>query len=270
MRSCSQFHLERGSLLPGSAPDCRRFLFWDFKRPWPAKIEKLARVEVYAPEIRRLGAKLLLSHSDHGLVRAIEWRASGTRGGKFPSMEEALAFFESDDVTPQAELFAVCAHGSRDTCCGKLGPGVAAALARAGAEVIEVSHPGGHRFAPTTLTFPEFRCYGHLTRDNAAEFLRRQRAGEFQPEHYRGPMYLGKFAQVAEAALWEFCARSGDQMPEIREVEVEEPDHVQLRTDQGVFVVRLVQQVFRGPASCGEEDDEMREFRAATIAHVNS
>lgn len=261
MRSCSQFHRERGSLLPGSAPECRRWLFWDRPRPWPPKIEKLAEVESWGPDLKRLGAKLLFSHATHARVRAWEWRDGQARGGKFDSLEEALAFFESEESAPADELFAVCAHGSRDTCCGRYGPGVAAALARAGAEVIEVSHPGGHRFAPTTLAFPEFRCYGNLSPEQVPAFLERQRAGLYQPEHYRGPLWLGKSGQVAEAAVWRVTGRP----PRAARVAGSEGEELWLETAASRFQVRLETVPFQGPASCGEEDGEMFEQRVLSV-----
>lgn len=261
MRPCSQFHRERGSLLPGSAPECTRWLFWDRPRPWPARIEKLAEVELWGPDIKRLGAKLLFSHATQARVRAWEWRAGQARGGTFESLEQALAFFETEGAAPAPELFAVCSHGSRDTCCGRYGPGVAAALARAGADVIEVSHPGGHRFAPTTLAFPEFRCYGNLSPEEVPAFLERQRAGIYQPEHYRGPLWLGKAGQVAEAAVWRVSGRS----PRDARVAHLEGDLVQLETAAGSFEVRLEATSFQGPASCGEEDGEMLEQRVLSV-----
>lgn len=260
MRSCSEFHRRRGSLLPGSAPESLRWVFVDRMRPWPAKIEKLSEVEVWGPELKRLGVKLLLSHSRHGVVRAVERRGDVTRGGKFASVEEALAFFESSEVSRQGELFAVCTHGSRDTCCGTLGPGVAAALTHSGAEVLECSHPGGHRFAPTTLAFPEFRCYGHLTAEDVPRFLERQRAGEFQAEHYRGAMYLSKRGQVAEAAVWAAQARLGGSR-----VLEEHPDRVRLEARQ-VWDVFLEVLVFQGFQSCGDDDEELRELRATRVS----
>lgn len=262
MRSCTEFHRARGSLLPGSAPECLRWLFVDRKRPWPPKIEKLAEVEIYAPELKRLGAKLLFSHSLHGVVRAVERRGELTRGGRFGSVEQALAFFESDAPAEQGELFAVCTHGSRDTCCGTFGPAVAAALAGAGAEVLEVSHPGGHRFAPTILAFPEFRCYGSLTAADVPVFLERQRTGSFQPRHYRGAMYLSKRGQVAEAAVWATVPTFGASR-----VLEEEPARVRLQSMEGpIWQAQLEELVFRGFQSCGDEDEELRELRATSLS----
>lgn len=55
--------------------------------------------------------------------------------------------------------FLVCVHGSRDVCCGTLGPACARQLSSEGT-VWEVSHLGGHRYAPTFWHLPSWRVYG--------------------------------------------------------------------------------------------------------------
>ncbi len=251
---CSRFHRERGSLLPGSAPECRRWVVLPHQRPWPAKIEKLAQVSALGPDLKRLGAKLLLAHSSEGGARAIEWREGAVRGGRFATAEEALLFLEGSAPGRQEELFLVCTHGSRDGCCGQLGPPVARALEMLGAPVLECSHPGGHRFAPTTLTFPEFGCYGQLTPDDVPAFLERQREGMFQPAHYRGALYLDKLSQVAEAAVWELAG----SRPRVS-------GRDGLRVELEGVIVQLDPIEFQGIPSCGDEPETMVEHRVAGI-----
>ncbi|MCE7873922.1 sucrase ferredoxin [bacterium CPR1] len=240
--------------MPGSAPECRRLLVLSHPRPWPARVEKLAVVEMLGPELKRLGAKLLLAHAPDGRARAIEWRDGVVRGDRFASAEEALAFLEGTSSRMQEELFLVCCHGSRDACCGQLGPPVARALELLGAEVLECSHPGGHRFAPTTLTFPEFGCYGNLTPDDVPAFLERQREGMFQPAHYRGALYLDKLCQVAEAGVWE---ETGSR-PRVA-------GRDGLRVEAQGLVVQLEPIEFEGIPSCGDEPEAMLEHRVAGI-----
>jgi hypothetical protein len=58
----------------------------------------------------------------------------------------------------------VCTNGRRDRCCALLGRPLAAELAaddRHG--VWEISHIGGHRFAPTSLVLPHGYAYGRTT-----------------------------------------------------------------------------------------------------------
>lgn len=64
----------------------------------------------------------------------------------------------------------VCTHGMRDKCCARFGQPFfrdAAHSAKQGTlpntRIWKVSHIGGHRFAPTAISFPDGRYYGRLT-----------------------------------------------------------------------------------------------------------
>ncbi len=64
----------------------------------------------------------------------------------------------------------VCTHGMRDKCCARFGqPFFKNAIQKAkqgdlpNTRVWKVSHIGGHRFAPTAISFPDGRYYGRLT-----------------------------------------------------------------------------------------------------------
>jgi len=85
------------------------------------------------------------------------------------------------------ELF-VCTHGKRDKCCGSLGTRLFEALeGRSDLEgrVRRTSHTGGHRFAPTVLSFPDGYAWAHID----TPYLGRQLgagAGELAGAHCRG------------------------------------------------------------------------------------
>jgi hypothetical protein len=85
------------------------------------------------------------------------------------------------------ELF-VCTHGKRDTCCGSLGTRLFEALdgrSELAGQVRRTSHTGGHRFAPTVLTFPDGYAWAHVD----TPYLGRQLgagAGELARAHCRG------------------------------------------------------------------------------------
>lgn len=60
-------------------------------------------------------------------------------------------------------LYLVCAHESRDRCCGLRGGPVYQRLREiAGDAVWQTSHLGGHRFAATLLWLPYGVCYGRV------------------------------------------------------------------------------------------------------------
>lgn len=73
----------------------------------------------------------------------------------------------------------VCTHGRRDVCCGSLGTTLHGELTTAladepGVRLWRTSHTGGHRFAPTALTFPDGYGWAHLDVRTARHLVRRE------------------------------------------------------------------------------------------------
>lgn len=122
---------------------------------------------------------------------------------------------------PAADIL-LCTHGTRDSCCGKRGAGLAVQLAESGvldgANLWRTSHMGGHRFAPTFLVLPEGTSWGFADLDLVTRVLRRD--GEFTAvaRHYRGCTGLGSpqvqaiEAEVLRQAGWPLlgAARTGE------------------------------------------------------------
>ena len=112
---------------------------------------------------------------------------------------------EVDDA-PSAEVL-VCTHGRRDQCCGSLGTSMfeelAHVVAASGASVRRqrISHTGGHRFAPTAITFPDGYAWGHLDAELTDLLVRRaEPPARFAP-HCRGSaLFAGGPAQAADRA----------------------------------------------------------------------
>lgn len=94
-------------------------------------------------------------------------------------------------------LHLVCTHGKRDRCCALRGMPIFHALAAAGADVWQTSHLGGHRFAATSVRFPDGYAFGYLTVEHVASLL-----DEAVPlEIARGRVSLDEPTQAAELAL---------------------------------------------------------------------
>ncbi|RAG82576.1 sucrase ferredoxin [Streptacidiphilus pinicola] len=99
-------------------------------------------------------------------------------------------------------LAFVCTNGRRDRCCALLGRPLASELAAAGhAQVWEVTHLGGHRFAPTMLVLPYGFTYGRLTAPTAKEILDATHRGRVVPEFCRGRSSWDRPGQAAELAV---------------------------------------------------------------------
>ena len=103
----------------------------------------------------------------------------------------------------------ICTHASHNECCGIYGyPFYQAAIAHIQqlglAQQVkpwQISHIGGHRFAPTLIDFPQGRYYGNLD-ESSLQCLLKQR-GAIAPllSTYRGWSLLPKPLQILEAEL---------------------------------------------------------------------
>jgi hypothetical protein len=115
-------------------------------------------------------------------------------------------------ASPQQDVL-ICTHGSHDQCCARYGKPfylAAAKLVQAN-EQVQVwcsSHFGGHRFAPTAITFPDGRYYARLTIDGLQAILLRQMDRTVVRSMYRGWGILPPALQVVEQQLLE---RLGDR-----------------------------------------------------------
>ncbi|WP_030381620.1 MULTISPECIES: sucrase ferredoxin [unclassified Streptomyces] len=99
-------------------------------------------------------------------------------------------------------LALVCTNGKRDRCCAVLGRPLATELAAAGVPGIwEVTHLGGHRFAPTVLVLPYGYAYGRATAPLVQEALRGVREGRIVLEGCRGGSAWERPGQAAELAV---------------------------------------------------------------------
>ena len=104
-------------------------------------------------------------------------------------------------------VLLVCTNGRRDACCAvRARPVAEAAHAAAPDNVWEVSHIGGHRFAPTAIHLPSGQTFGRLTGDTAAALATASTSSPANPvvqqlfssTTHRGRIDLEPVAQVAE------------------------------------------------------------------------
>jgi len=121
---------------------------------------------------------------------------------------DALERFDASRVQHDGEVvdLLVCTHGRRDTCCGGPGTTMFEALAARDRSAHGVtvrtwrtSHLGGHRFAPTMVSFPDAYAWAHLDVGTAVRIgLRDGDASELAPRCRGRSTVPGGAAQVAE------------------------------------------------------------------------
>lgn len=99
----------------------------------------------------------------------------------------------------------VCTHGSRDVCCGSDGTALYQALTARdlpGVRVWRTSHTGGHRYAPTAVTFPDGRAWAWVDADLLAGIATRSVDPTEAARHDRGGAALDDpFRQAADTAV---------------------------------------------------------------------
>ncbi|MEM1239549.1 MAG: sucrase ferredoxin [Cyanobacteria bacterium P01_H01_bin.26] len=114
----------------------------------------------------------------------------------------------SQTLSGQRHLM-VCTHASHNECCGLYGypfyQDTILAIQQLGltqqVQPWQISHIGGHRFAPTLIDFPQGRYYGNLDRASLLCLLKQQGTIEPLLATYRGWSLLPKPLQILEAEL---------------------------------------------------------------------
>ena len=114
----------------------------------------------------------------------------------------------------------ICTHGTRDRCCGSMGTRLWMAAERRlpGVHLWRTSHTGGHRFAPTAMTFPEGGCWAHLDEEVLFGLVDRTLPAVTAATHLRGCTAFEPSLQVADREVfasrgWEWlaCTRFGNE-----------------------------------------------------------
>ncbi|MEL6381317.1 MAG: sucrase ferredoxin [Cyanobacteria bacterium J06626_18] len=113
-------------------------------------------------------------------------------------------------IRPDQRHLMICTHASHNECCGTYGyPFYQQAIAhiqRLGLtqhiHPWQISHIGGHRFAPTLIDFPQGRYYGHLDEASLQCLLKQEGAIAPLLSTYRGWSLLPKPLQILEGELF--------------------------------------------------------------------
>jgi hypothetical protein len=111
-------------------------------------------------------------------------------------------------TTRPTQDILICTHGSHDRCCAR-GENPfyiqARRMLRSLPDDIQVwrsSHFGGHRFAPTAITFPDGRVYARLDLFSLKSLLTRSGNVALINPIYRGSSLLPEELQSLERSLF--------------------------------------------------------------------
>jgi hypothetical protein len=98
----------------------------------------------------------------------------------------------------EPQIFLVCTHAKRDTCCARQGNPVYQAI-REWSYVWETSHLGGCRFAANMLSLPNGLLFGQVSPGAARKIVESNRIDALEClEHLRGRSNYARHIQAAE------------------------------------------------------------------------
>lgn len=229
MDTCTTASRDLDEPLAGTAATARTWLLIEQPGPWGAKALSSSHLD---PEVGRAleaaadgtGVRVALirrpgRHADFHAVHHRQVYVAHTvpgntwlRGTTVESPEELLrldfaalgegrhgGFGAAHEGGP---LALVCTNGKRDRCCALLGRPLASELAASeGPGVWEVTHLGGHRFAPTLLVLPYGYAYGRSSAAGVKGILAEVRAGRIALRGCRGNSAWERPGQAAELAV---------------------------------------------------------------------
>ncbi|MEU0935681.1 MULTISPECIES: sucrase ferredoxin [unclassified Embleya] len=170
-------------------------------------------------------------------------------------------------------LLLICTNGKRDRCCAVAGRPLAAALATSFPEATwEVTHLGGHRFAPTAVVLPQGYLYGRLDPTAARAVVAAARRGEMVPDHCRGRATYSRAGQAAELAVRADCGERRADALSVYDERAEDDggwtvrvDHLDGRT--WTVAVDARREAPARPESCGKDEGLPTSMRARLLTH---
>ena len=221
---CSEF--DDGEVMSGTADTVDVWLCLEYRPTWKARVladnalsegvrswleQTLAGFEaaglkcrpqfVRQPEVESDSVRLLLTHAGS----TYQWRGAGygyLTELDLPGLVNSDGALAADAERLREPQYLVCTNGQRDVCCARFGlPLYAALRERVGNRVWQVTHLGGHRFAPNLLTLPDACLYGRMTPDGVDDFLARTERGRVAFSNLRGRTCYPPSVQAAEALL---------------------------------------------------------------------
>ncbi len=183
--------------LLGTAAQSDNLVIVEQPRPWKAKIQDSLTLETATQAMlegwRQTGESFTLL--------ACTEQAQGTADAGVVH-RFGLRHESGKQLARLEPIWLVCTHGSRDSCCGTVGVRLAQQLRQLNVgRVWEVSHIGGHRFAPTLWHLPSWRVYGRLPEDRSE--LEKWATQPLTTKFLRGHAGYSPALQVFEAYLFD-------------------------------------------------------------------
>lgn len=207
----------------GTAGHYRHFVLVEWRLPWPRDIfddEALDRVKIAvdrAAERDEPTRVLALvpgtgGGTPSGVARIIRYTHNGSIYVRSEALvelddlvDQVVAVIDGADPSPEHDPgdvrdLLICTHGKRDSRCGSKGLRLFTTIAARwpGVRVWRISHTGGHRFAPTGISFPEGWFWGNLDPEMLDGVINRDGRPAELAHHLRGNAALASSAQLLD------------------------------------------------------------------------
>ena len=218
---CAEFATQAGEHLFATAARADVWLLLEYAEPWESDAFESSRLSqpvknrltaalktiprarlqlIRQPRREQSGPAFYLAVSREPNMRLYRFRLSAYADLMrldLPAVVSGDARYDGNRVSEP--LILVCAHGSRDACCARLGVPVYNALAaQPGWDVWLASHVGGHRFAANVICLPHGIVYGRVAPTDAVGLVERYRAGEIDLDYLRGRSNQDAVLQAAD------------------------------------------------------------------------
>ena len=217
-------------------PNIKYFLFVETPKPWPENEKSHENYPNYAYDLANGNCKIHLlapgSFSKEGLTKILFFKRTEDDVSHYDRKEyqipnsqvkELLEYLFSLETSRKSSKFDeyasesnnirdlfICGHLAKDYCCGTFGDALFQFTKEyitnhqnefANLRIWQTSHLKGHKFAPTTIDFPEGRFWAHLSQDimiNKLLPIENESSLEDLRLHIRGLAGTNNFGQLAE------------------------------------------------------------------------
>ena len=196
--------LNANAPLAGSAPTSHSWLIVLHQGAWGDR-----PVDTLIPENTRnwaneRGAQILLARSPKNVDPYPESTFLYSDGDLLQGILDSQGLPDLSTTRRSAPMLLICTNGKRDQCCATFGRDLISQCKESLSadffgSILECSHIGGHRFAPTAIWLPKNLVMGRLEPQTVTDLLEH---GKLDSQFIRGDTRLSPAQQVVHAAVW--------------------------------------------------------------------
>lgn len=245
--------------LAGTAPTSESWLIVIHQGPWGERPLDTLISRDLTMWADKHGAKILMARSPKNVDTYPESTfLYATRNG------DLLVGTLGSEGTPDLALtqhskpmLLICTNGKRDQCCAIFGRDLISVSKEflspdSFDQILECSHLGGHRFAPTAIWLPDNLVLGRLNPRAVADLLQHGTVGS---QFIRGYSHLTPAQQVVHAHVW-------PRRPEFQSSEQEGTDHHITALVDGVSqIFTVTTTIVEMVASCGAKPKSSTRYQ---------